>query len=1517
MLRLQNSQSLPVNDISNRINRFNGQSAFLTERGRAQAVTRGLALDLTSSDRSIVLGDNLFSEGETYTIKVGQEVRTLTSGATVSPAEYVALQQVINGGQQTLDVDQTGRGVSGAFALNSISDGGKTIRAAELVIPEHVTASGNFARHADGLRVTNDLVNYGSIEAYSTDRHIDTAKIGARDINNNAGATISTSSGDLNLTLCADRNINNAGSISSSGNLELSAGHAINNTGTVSSAKDISLTGNSDADLVINNKGGTISALNGAINVRSADYNGLGNSIVNGGDLFSHELNLFSGQGTTDVIVNELTGVVSSSGAAAHVSANTATLVIGSQCLVGDPTYYNVGNIQIAGDIVVGEKLAIIAGGDITRTNSNTTITAIDSVGAGCDINIIAGANVTAGSGETGGPIATQPPITQNTTAPVSFTGASATGGNVDLAGTAFLINAGATGLNRSGGNITIAAYANSSQAKGLINIPFGGSIVTTGVGTGDNGGVTIVGGGIGNTIQLGAQILSHAGQGNTGAIIIATAQPTFSTGTTMTFDTAGNITTGNAIVPAATFNAGGITHSSSVTSAAGDITYHAGGSISLQSFVRSDTPIGTTKNAGDITIISDNGTVVSTSLISAIGQATTQGGDITISGNDDVSTVSLIGVNSEGGTKAGNVSISNTGIGGVVLNGIFTASSSDGDGGQITVTSGSFINSTASTVSANSLSSAAGGTIELNATQIGVLGATVINALGSTTSSINLIATVAGITTNGNSLTLETDGNLLLDLENNVINADSTSTSGGIISLKALSMTNPNESVDNPLVLTANGFDMGSGGQITYIERTAIPTFIGNPLKTPKDAAHFLRLNAHAGVNNGDGGSVTVDVGGDLSVDTDFLDVGLSQGSGAHNGGNIKLSAGSVLSKKTGKLIVTSGLNVDGANGGGGGTIDLASTYTKALVVGGKKQPKHGIFGALSAAGGTINVKNGAGIKVLDSVSTNLLNMEAAGKGKITTADDVTLTATFRALLTSDTGSIAANINFAELFLTSHSSAELNSVNTGSTLVRFPTSADKGFSLDAVGSISYGGIQVADGDIYLHTTTGQINGQSFASLSATNGSITVHTDDVNNGSISFAFGGKAETAGKKGGEVILSVGAIPKKPANSVPDQFVPVSDFVVSNIGRGKTFFGVAPTGITTDGQGPITITAMNKNVIFNTAGVNPVAGGNDISFIGNNVITADPPLRSHVSSVDLALPSSLSTQPSVEILPTATPANTTTDSALAPGFQIQKSVTLPTDLVRTAAGGAQSNEELSSFGVIEPVAISSLYDSYSPSTAGHSGTVDAFVWSDRTLGLSESMMIEPRQACLAVDSNPEIASKVDTAELKSGAILFSPAKDTSVQTPFGTIEIAKGAVAFVMIDHEKLAVYDLHDDSKSSVNIISGAHVTSLHPGRCAFLTRHIHHDFERLNPLERVGYRSLSAHERNGTKIFSCEFSTAHAINSIRPLQAVFDSNHPNARRISDRLLKTTAVLMHLGANREEFRSYASPALAAMR
>lgn len=573
------------------------QSVQHISADRMIRVNGGFSLDLSSAVENITLGDKLFQNEGSITIAVGGETKTLSAGSKVTAAEYVAAKQVLATGGQKVGLDSSGRAVGGSIDLAELTPGDKTMRVRDFVVPENVSAAGDFGKHGD-IRITGDLINSGTIQAFSSDTKLTTATIAADSITNNANASITSEFNqavrglggvvsNLGLNLRADDVLSNFGSITSSGDLTLSAGKTLNNTGSsiaqnnlnlqapkvFNSGRVESLAANVNLDsssaLLVNNAGGTIAALNGAINVRSAEYQDQFNALVSGGDLLSKELNIFTGVGTANVFVNELTGTVNSSGSAAHVSANTENLILGTQCLVGDPTYYNTGNIILGGDIVVNETLAIIAGGSISTNQSSLLINS-----QGHDIYMIAGANVQAGSGEVGSG-ALPPQVgapSNNANLPVSFSGQSASGGTIDLT------TAGANLDILSGGaNVLMAAYG------GAVRTHLGANINASGSGTANNGNITVIGS-TGVTI---GNLNSYSGSGTapgTGNISVYAAQPVFSSGSSITFDTEGSIISGNQIIAS---NAVTPTGAVEICNArySGDLTVKAGGDVIMPTF--------------------------------------------------------------------------------------------------------------------------------------------------------------------------------------------------------------------------------------------------------------------------------------------------------------------------------------------------------------------------------------------------------------------------------------------------------------------------------------------------------------------------------------------------------------------------------------------------------------------------------------------------------------------------------------------------------------------------------------------------------------------------------------------------------------------------------------------------------------------------------------------------------------------------------------------------------------------
>jgi len=516
----------------------------------------GVDLDLTSGDRNIVLGTNLFKDVSSVEINVGGATQTYTAGSQVTASEYVAIKQVLSGSNQNLTLDQSGIASGGTLDLTAITTNADPMRAANLTIASGVTTYGDFGKQSDFI-LKGDLNNYGSVVALTTRNSGNGGAIRADDITNQAGANIQSS---VNLELAASGTLTNLGSINSTGNLTLTAASGIDNQGTVSADKtltintptlantstiesingDVNLNGPSTAALNITNNGGTIAALKGDINVRTPSYNGTFDNNITGGDFLSKNLNLYSGNAANNVVVNQLTGVLSQTGLAGHILTDTDNLVIGETCLTGDPTFYNFGDITINGNLSAAEALTIIATGNITMTNG-VTIEARDAT-TGFDITFIAGANITNPLSGGGGTL----PSGAVSGAVTIDGGPSANGGSITF-GTGSVIST-PTGLNGDGGDISLFAFKGASSTSGRIDVN-SAAITSGGVGTGNNGNVLIVGGGsdsmaLGTAIQIG-QITTTGGSGGGGDLRVSTSQPN-STGGPVTYEANGLLAVGS-----------------------------------------------------------------------------------------------------------------------------------------------------------------------------------------------------------------------------------------------------------------------------------------------------------------------------------------------------------------------------------------------------------------------------------------------------------------------------------------------------------------------------------------------------------------------------------------------------------------------------------------------------------------------------------------------------------------------------------------------------------------------------------------------------------------------------------------------------------------------------------------------------------------------------------------------------------------------------------------------------------
>ena len=617
--------------------------------------------------------------------------------------------------------------------------------------------------------------------------------------------------------------------------------------------------------------------------------------------------------------------------------------------------------------------------------------------------------------------------------------------------------------------------------------------------------------------------------------------------------------------------------------------------------------------------------------------------------------------------------------------------------------------------------------------------------------------------------------------------------------------------------------------------------------------------------------------------------------------------TGGASLDKKSGALVVRGGIDASGT----GGSINLTSNYSKNFAIGASKTPKNGVQGSLTASNiEVLNVRSGV---QLDSsagiLSAQNVKFTAGGKGTLLTGKNVVLTTVNNLTLIADTGAIGKkSFVFQAASVGAETDGNVNLTSQRATpLVVNDSSAGGSFTLTTAAGVTLNDIDTTKGSISVTAATGGLTVADGSVITANNGALTLVNSDITTGNINLGANTVIETQGK-GKDVNIAIGAPPKKPTNTTPPAGV-----TVNNTGKGQSYFSAA-SGFTVVGSNETRGT--NKDVIINNGSANPST--QKIIFGGNVVVEADPPSRSAA-----AVMPSLLAQPATEtfVASDSAPLNlSTANSSIGSAFNSQHISPLPTDLLSTVSNTAQAEPSMAGLS-------SAVQTSEAVSTACDYLT-DAYVWSDEDLGLGSATMLSGSSANSGISGSTIGATgtgngsasgvtSTEVAKLRQGTIVLAPAKDTRIETPMGTIEVSKGSVALVVLDGTRLGVYDLHDERKGSVRVTAGARATTLSPGRCTVLTTRSGHGFERVNPMESVGYKSVAAvNHGNGIKAFNAEFATMHAIGSVKPLKEIMSSKHDNARRISNKLMKTSAVLMHIGGN-GDFRVYSEPSVTAMK
>ncbi len=636
-------------------------TAALAQEATHLGTTHKVNLDM-SSQAATATARHL-SPTQQVNIQVGDTIQAVTAGSKLTPAELVAVHQILRSGTQSIQIGAQGAATGGTFTIG----GRLSQHINSLVIPQGVTVIDNVAR-ATTLNMTGNLVNNGTFYVVSTSAGAaSTAVINAANIINGYAALLTTvlpGSGiagianpatHVNLVLNAVNNILNYGVISSSGSLTATAGgsiinalpsgvagsapimRALNNVNLTSSniinagliastTANINLAAVNSSQLLLKNTAGALQALSGVINVHTPDYTGTSPISITGGDLLSKELNIFGDHGNVTVDVGSVSGAMNITGCGLRVNVESGDERIGRLVAYGDPliTDGGAGVVYIESSITTnGAPLSIISRGDIAAMAADCSIDTSSTTGAGGNILLAAGANWQMNNGV------------------LTFNGASATGGGIILDfsnshGATYPIAAldsrggkGALSSNLSGGNITLVAYLGSggptSDLPGTILLPSDITVKTGGTGTGSSGNFLVIAGGAGElahsvSLSLGSvdtTSVNAAGlsTGSGGNILLYTAAPTGS----VSINAATGAIISSTLAPSTTYMNAAVQTGNLTTANGGNITILAGDNITT----------------GGLSVFNANQTAYSGpgSSITLAAGITVPGGEITVSG--------------------------------------------------------------------------------------------------------------------------------------------------------------------------------------------------------------------------------------------------------------------------------------------------------------------------------------------------------------------------------------------------------------------------------------------------------------------------------------------------------------------------------------------------------------------------------------------------------------------------------------------------------------------------------------------------------------------------------------------------------------------------------------------------------------------------------------------------------------------------------------------------------------------
>ncbi|MBS2011080.1 MAG: hypothetical protein JST01_28770 [Cyanobacteria bacterium SZAS TMP-1] len=1510
----------------------------------------------------------------TITITESGTPVTIGSSDMVTPAEYVAIIQVISGAQQTLILSGTAPGTgiatSGSMTISSLNipTGGFTnlnlpgtaatltalVTAPALTYSGSATIKGalNFTSPSSQLTIGSSTNVTGAITfagAGNVTSNGNFTVSGADGITANDTLAIVCTTGDITLSSPIGGKLITITTTASAGNI------VVNGTGAVMSLQNLQMTSGPSGSITLNT-GSQLSGNFVTLNSPSISNNGIVTATG-------------SAPGFLQVISP---GALSITGNGSWISPNSFSLQAAGNL--------NVGNLFSAGQPVSTHQLIIDAPtGVVTLPVNSLAVTANATDGGSITLNakslMLANSSLPLSLNADASPISGNGgtiSVTLTDTTPVTLM----TGGTLAISALP-----GSTAGN--GGKVAVTVGGDLTVTASFLNLAptasgEGGSISLT-AGTSGKGKLTLtestinvdgVGNGAGGAITLQAPTIVPTG---TSPLSLSAKGSGSGSGGTITVETTGTatITIGSAKGNISINASGGSGGTFATPANGGRIVVSSGGGLTVNAGLLLAAPGGQSGKGSDFILTSGTTTTGNLAIaggLNADGIGNGNGGNINLTANGTTnltlgsgSVQGPLSAQASGTGTGGSIAVQTHGNGGITVGTPLVATSQVflmTDKGKITInanignaTTDVFISPNAGGLSSSTKAVIAGNTLDISGTtgaitlpdvvaanvSVYAYDKTPISITNPTASPINILKAQAG------NIAFKSQGDLNVTgkIYTNTGTVSLTSAAdifvapaGSVYSQKAMTVSVTGASS----TFTSDGvIDTSAAGSLSVTApNSTSAAAINFETGSKTGAAKSLVLTASKGsIKTYNLGAINLSVPLTVTVSA-YQDITTSGAIYAQNSITEKTTnIGTKAVPSTSTITMLGGMETNG-------TITLTSTGSGGIVCSGPGTLDPGKAAVLTASRGSITVNSIGFTNLPDAVTltalTNIIttnNIQAAGSVTIQT------TATKSISEVNIGGQISASGSNGSVTVTN---AGIVGANSG-IVATAPISATKsiGFTASA-GDISVAaltaGTKVKATAFDQFAANGTVTGTTGVTISTTattganKGSITLSSITAGNSALPNSAGGAISVIAA-GGTLTVNPGAAIKAFSDKTTKASITLENNLITGSGgnivvgggadivtSGKfgsnvnIVMGAVPASVKGNTLPVIAGVTFNPNNPQSVIFVGASAINNGINFVSSG---ATNPINLNVIGAGVKLILNTGSLPASAITinggTIATPTIITADPPVG-----ANSLSVPT--LELGSSGLQTGQTQShpSHPLLVQTANSNLLND--------TNVNDALIRAPQLNGSArpnqapvESTFVGQYKSMLSTTNEIdapllyEQSENDDTAWKCNGNYLVIPKRNTTIRTGNCTIDVAAGSAALVMCTPESTSIYNLHDIRKNSVVISANGHREILSPGRHATFTSQLVQQFEMINPAECFEYGTLATKAIGKmAQVMTSDFSLLQAVGTIKQLKSLINSPATQDKSVSNQLLKTAAIMSQLNAGKE-YRRHEHPKLTA--